>query len=253
MAYVSLTSAQCDANSPLDETLMQQIRTNEDDLDARLQSFGTPSDQNIHDEFAGSVVDTDIWTADVIGAGTVVQSPTTHLVTLTAGGAAVGNVANILAATKKIKIRMTQTQSVTLKCRFKITTISQSYFIGWQTDGNTGGAADDTVDAVGIDYAAASQSVFRNSKGAATTTSAALGNVAAWQVLQIDLDQTGSALTLNATLDSVAFSGMPITTTNIPDTVTLYPVASSGGDGGSLCVVVIDYYYVFYNSQPLSA
>lgn len=39
MSYISLNSNQVDKGSPVDETLMTQIKTNEDDLDSRLQSL----------------------------------------------------------------------------------------------------------------------------------------------------------------------------------------------------------------------
>ncbi len=37
MAFTALTSAQGDADSPLDETLFQAIRTNFDDHEARIR------------------------------------------------------------------------------------------------------------------------------------------------------------------------------------------------------------------------
>jgi len=39
VAFLSLTSSQVDANSTLDETLFQLIRTNFDDLNTRIVAF----------------------------------------------------------------------------------------------------------------------------------------------------------------------------------------------------------------------
>ena len=40
MAFTSLTAAQVDADSPINETLMDLIRTNLDDLDTRMSALG---------------------------------------------------------------------------------------------------------------------------------------------------------------------------------------------------------------------
>jgi hypothetical protein len=56
MAWTQITSAQCDANSPVNETLMQLIRTNFDHI------------------FDGTDIGTGLVTADSIAAGAVGQS-----------------------------------------------------------------------------------------------------------------------------------------------------------------------------------
>jgi hypothetical protein len=43
MSFLALTSAQCDANSPGDETLFQLIRTNFDDHETRIKTLEDPS------------------------------------------------------------------------------------------------------------------------------------------------------------------------------------------------------------------
>jgi hypothetical protein len=43
MAFTALTSGQCDANSPLDETLLQLVRTNFDDHESRIKSVEDPN------------------------------------------------------------------------------------------------------------------------------------------------------------------------------------------------------------------
>ena len=249
MAWTAISASQTDANSPVDQTLMDAIRTDLDDLNTRLTGLGSGMQDNIIDDFAGTALNTGNWTWDSSGAATDTLTAASHLITLNSVG--VGNYSNLLGGASRIQVRMTNTQSVTLKWRFKITGISSTSFIGWQDNSLSGANTNSAANAIGLRWAAASQSVFTTAKGGATTTSAATGNVANWQVAQIDLIQTGSALTLAFYMDGVQI-GSTITTTNIPDTTTLRPVIGALGDGGSASVIVIDYFYAIYNAQPLS-
>ena len=68
MAYTSLTSAQTDAKSPIDQQMMDLIRTNEDDLDSRVTTLEDDKDVSdyVDSRFDDGVVDP----ADpIIGSG----------------------------------------------------------------------------------------------------------------------------------------------------------------------------------------
>jgi len=59
MAYTSLTTAQTDAKSPIDEQMMNLIRTNEDDLDSRITTLEDEKDVSdyVDNRFDDGVVD----------------------------------------------------------------------------------------------------------------------------------------------------------------------------------------------------
>lgn len=260
MAFVALTSAQCDADSPLDETLFQQIRNNFDDLNSRLNAFGVTADQAIHDEFAGTGVNGEAsgapvtvnrnWTWTLGGAGIAPAITTTdHYMVLDAGGATLGtDFVRLVGGPAKMQLRMTNTQSVSLRWRWKRSTATARFLVGLQDTGfGVGGW--DTSDFIGIVSGGAATKInFLCFKGGAGTTSSDVGNDANWQIAQIDVIQTGSALSVANYLDGSQV-GSTITS-NIPDTVNLTPFMLVMGDGAARGVYRFDYFHAYWNAEP---
>jgi hypothetical protein len=246
----AISASQTDSGSPVDQTLMDAIRLDLGDLDTRISVAEAPSDQDIRDEFAAGSVSTVNWATTLSGAGIAPAITTSdHYVTLDAGGTGAGDYVRMEGAAAKMRVKMASTQSIRLKFRYKRITATARFLVGLQDTGfGTGGW--DTSDFIGIiSGGAASKFQFINAKAGATTTSSDVGNDANWQLVQIDVVQTGSALSVTNYLDGSLIS---TSTTNIPDTVTLEPFIFVSGDTGSRGVYRFDKFKAYWLAEPLA-
>lgn len=221
-----------------------------------FDTVGVPSDQAIHDDFAGTAVSIDAagdvggnWVNLLSGAAALPAITTTdHYVTMDAGGGGLGDTNILHGGRTKIRARLSVAQSLRMIFRWKMVTASARFLIGWQ---DVGGLAWDTSDFIGIKIGtAATKTAFICMKGGAGTTSADVGVDTAWQVAQIDILQTGSALTVDFSLDGSAV-GTTITT-NIPNTVDLVPFMLASGDGAARGAYKVDRFDCFYRALPLA-
>jgi hypothetical protein len=250
--YVDITDARIAANKPGTTGLMTDFRNNDRHFNELFGTIGIFSDQAIYDDFAAEAIDGDIWISDSGGAtGTAPSiSATDHYCELSASGAS--GFSNILAATKKMRVRLSNTQSVVMAFRAKTTDDSPNIAFGLQDASFTGTTAQtDTTDFIGVIRGSAGKWKAKVNKGGAGTTSADLGNVGNWTAFLFNIVQTGSALTVDAYIDGGQISGFPVSS-NVPDTITLRPCFSVVQGGADLGIWRIDYATFFWSERPLA-
>lgn len=260
MAFLALTSGQCDANSPVDETLMQLIRTDLDDHESRIGANESISDGAIRDDFIGTAIDTDTWDTAGVTAPAQDGQPD-HWMHLQNGA---GNSAIIAATTKRMRCDLDRNHAVTLEARLKTTPsgTDANMFFGFQESGLTlaDASVTDTSDMIGfVRGTNANTWKFRTAKASTNSEVDNLGSTFGWQVIRITIASlsSGADITIHVYIgDTVAslseISGSPfIDETKIP-LVELRPFFGSQGGGGTRHTY-IDYILAYWSARPLSA
>lgn len=249
--YVDIVDGRIDANSPGETGLMTDIRNDLRHFNEMFGTLGIFSQQAIYEDFAAEAIDSDVWTSENAGTGVAPAiSAVGHYAQLQVTTA--GDYSNLLAATKKMRVRLTDEQSVTFAFRAKTTDDGSNLAFGLQDIAMTGAnGAGDTTDFIGVIRGSAGKWKAKVNKAGAGTTSGDLGNSANWTAFLFNVVKTSGALTVDAYIDGGQISGFPVST-NIPDTQTLRPVfcISGNGDQG---IWRIDYGTFFWNERPLSA
>ena len=264
MAFLALTSAQCDANSPLDETLMQLIRTNFDDHESRISAALAVGEAAIIDDFIGETGASGVsaaWTLGSAGAGNAPVIASQHQLQCPITTAGAGNFSVAVAAASRIRIQIAQEYVAVLQFRaYRAGANNDSYFMGWQDAaiGAVVGAVTDTSDMMGFYRDTGTGNwTFQCANGGVATTSTGIGTGTSWGVFRISV--TCSATAGNRKIDVehgtteanlAAISGSPFTT-NLT-TQILRPVfgtaySAAGGD------VRVDYALAYTTGRPLAA
>ena len=264
MAWTAISSTQTDSGSPVDQTLMDAIRTNLDDLDTRVDAIAAVSDHDIRDDFvafigydtaAGIPPDTLLYTWEYgingIGSSVGLIAAPDHALALVhiTGGA---NYAAIRSAPGKMLFDLSRTFSVTMEWRYKkisASEVAETWTMGFQDDAlgiNSAGDVTDQSDFIGFRQGAIDTFDAITASGGATTVAGNdVGTATNWTVLKIII--TGST--------SVEFfvdgSSVGTSSTNITGQA-LRPFF--GFTGGTVTHTHhIDYAQVYFGARPLSA
>lgn len=254
MAYVTIASSRYDAGSPGETGLLADIIGNIEFLKGIVDTVGVTSLQAIYDDFAAEAIDSDVWTSDTGGAGpgAIAISATDHYAQFTHPGG-VGDYANLLAVTKKMRVRLSNQQSLVIAFRAKRTDDGYALAYGLQDIAHTTTfATSDTTDFIGIinDGSASTWQAKVNKAGAGTTTSG-FGNIANWTAFLFTVIKGPSSLVVDAYADGSQISGFPVSS-NVPDTVTLRPCLAHNRSGTASADNRVDYFTAFWTARPLA-
>jgi hypothetical protein len=249
MAWTAITASQTDANSPVDQTLMDAIRTDLDDLNTRVTSLGLGAAQNIFDEGAATIgttgIDANLWTAT--GTVAILAEHTIRL-----GNAAGAH--SIRAAPAKIRIKFSEEYVAVYEARAKRGGGSNAdHLWGWQ---------DDAVAAANLAITMQNMAVFRIdnadaawrftvASGGVTTEVTGLGNVANWTTLKIVVTCSATAgnRKVQAYLDGSEISGSPFTTNLTASVLVPIQACNNTGDNPD---DRSDYIYAYFQNRPVA-
>lgn len=224
MAFNPLTSAQCDADSPIDETLTQLIRTNLDDLDARVNATEEATSDYIDTHFMCTALDTNIWTSN----GTItLLIGVNGLHTAQIDGA---SPAVLAATTNKAHFRLNKDMALFMEW-YGIENVPSnapsSVFYGFQdaslaVTGTT--CISDVSDCIGfIKGTTAGQFKFRMAKGGTSNEVDDFTARSTAHTLRLELSRVSGVFSVGALLNGSHITGSPFST-NVPDTVVLRPL-----------------------------
>jgi hypothetical protein len=252
MAYTVITSAQCDADSPTDETLMQAIRTNFEDHEARILTNESLSDNAILSDFANSETYSTVSVPWALNAtGTVTLNTETHCVDLIPGS---GAYANLLGAPERMRVRFNTALTVVMEIRFRYLTAADCPMaLGLQDVGQANAnATTDVSDFIGIVIGSATKTIrFRTALGGSAAETADLGDTTNWQKVKITVTSSagGTTRTVAGELD-----GSPVTwsyaTSNVPNGLLMRPCLATNNASGKS--VRIDDARFYFGARPLS-
>lgn len=250
MAFVALSSTDCDAGSPLTETLMQLIRTNFDDHESRIGSNEALAYEDILCNFEAAGVDAAVLDAPVSGAGTVGLTAGNGYVTLDSGAAAGG--AALAAATAKMRVSLTKPHVITLKWRVKMTSAGVANFVmGLQDASLTSTIHSDVSDAILVTSDGAGAYNYYSAKASVSETSSTFGTSTNTTEIKMIINCVSAA---NITVDVYENNVLRYTATDeskMPTTTVLRPVIGVG-NAGSQPIVRIDSFRAYWNAEPLS-
>src|SRR5882672_10302096 len=116
MAYTVIAAGQTDADSPIDQNLMDALRLNGDDHESRIGVNEGVSDNAIRDDFTGTAVDTDNWDVATNRIAAQDQQPD-HVCHLVADAGA--NYAVISASTKRMRFDLDRDHTIIFEARIK--------------------------------------------------------------------------------------------------------------------------------------
>ena len=253
MAYTLIASSQTDADSPLDETLFEAIRTNFIDHESRIGTNESVSEDAIMSDFANieTYVAASIpWNLNVSGAGTINLGTDGHYVELdpSTGSAA------LLAAADRMRVRFNTAQTVIIELRFKNNTAADcAMALGLQDANFTGATATtDVSDFIGIVIGSGTKTIrFRTALGGSAAETADLGNTDNWQTAKITVTSSTSGTTRTVTGE---LDGSPVTwsaaTSNIPNGLSLRPCLATNNRAGKK--VWVDSARFYFGGRPLS-
>ena len=242
MAYTALTAAQTDADSPVDQTFTDLLRTNFDDHEARIAAITLATQNQIVEHFFISALDTSTWITAGSAPSFGVPIDGSHQILVNASAAGFGI---LTSAVGKGRFRLNNNQALYIECRAKTEELSNAanaILIGFQdaTLADVVATVSDQTDMVGfVKGTTAGQWKFRTAKAASASEDDDVASRAAWHIFRLELAKTGGGLTLAASVDGVAVSGSPFST-NIPDTVYLRPFFGIGA-GVDGVLIYIDY------------
>lgn len=255
MAFLALTSAQCDADSPVDETLMQLIRTNLDDHEARIGTNEAQSNDAILTDFAAVDRDGDDWidydNGVGYGVGAIITEPD-HLFVIHCDNSA--EYFFLAGSLKRMRVQLDTAHTVVIESRIKHQTAPDlELFLGLQDAGLTGDQYADLSDCIGFVKGGATTTVkVRMAKAGSATESGNVGDTTNWTKLKLVITKvSGGALTVAAELNDSAISGSPWNT-NIPDTTVLRPVMGVSAFDNSNRRMWFDYFRAYWQARPLS-
>lgn len=270
MAYTTIAASQTDADSPIDQVLMDAIRTDLDDLNSRLQIIEAKSDSAIYDDFTETTIlgtvasaagtDAQPYTWDVFasGAGTspAISANPDHWLRLQVNGGS-----SILTASAfRMRFDLDRDHTIVMETRLKCTSGTDAdMFFGFQDDALPASLANNTdlSDAIAFVRGTNSNTLkFFTARASSTDSSDNLGDTSAWITLKIAVTYAGStkevrAYTGTTQANYVEVAGSPFTTTTKHPNVRLKPWFGISGGGGSR-TADLDYILAYWNARPLS-
>lgn len=266
MAFLALTSGQCDADSPLDEPLFQLIRTNFDDHEARLLPNEARNQQAIFDDFTSDTLDAAAGVVPVLSAWVWEQDdPTTpstaldgtpdHWCHFTNGAA---DHAAIAASAYRMRLDLDRDHTVVMECRHKSAQSDNTavWFMGFQdaslaVTGAT--CVTDQTDVIGFAQGSTAQTykALAAKGGVSATVQDNIGNAANWSKLRLELTFASATRQIRYFVDGTETSGSPFTTAA---NITLLKIRPLFGfqNGGGARNNYLDYVIAYWVNRPLS-
>jgi len=253
-----------DADSPLDQTLMDRIRTNDQDHEDRINAFLVVNESAVNEDFTTSVVNPKFEHAaqGINGVGTFVAD--THSITLGSTSSDIGGgTVHLLPTT--FSVRMNVDQKIVFEAHIKYFTngidVSEHKFVmGFQDVAmtyNTAAAVTDVTDYVGWVAGGTDDTTLFYAEDAASggQSGSDFGDVTAWQVFRVEVDATsaGTVWSARGYLDSVLKTTH---TTEIPDAVHIRPIIGHvefTGTSITSPALSIDYFKVWHSERPVMA
>jgi len=243
VAFLSLTSSQVDANSTLDETLFQLIRTNFDDLNTRVTSNETFAEEDIRTHFATNGLDASTW--DVSASGATIPDTSNHYVELTNGW--------IAAASRKMRLRLNKPHSVVLEARIRISAGDESRpMIGFQDATLTTTLGTDLSDLMVIktDETTTQKWRYYSAKAGVSETGTDFGNITTTTVLKMEIACVSDTdITVNVYENGVLRS-THTDESKMPTTSVLRPFIVSQTTTETP-TIRCDYFRAYWTSEPL--
>jgi hypothetical protein len=254
MAFTNLTAAQTDADSPLDQTLMDLIRTNFTDLDTRVSAIEAFSDQDIRDDFFGGATTIDTTTWDSGGIGTF-QRVAEHQCFINPGGAGYRAIG---ATTERIRVNLTEEYVVIMEFRiYNSLNDVGATTVGLMDVANTtagAGVVTDTAFFIGVvANAGGGDWTIRVDDNTGPTDRGGQGTWNVWTTFKFTVTCSAVAGNRKVEVDTDGVSSGAAITTDIPSTVDLYPVAGVNDPGAAGAQLRIDYYHCYFSGRPLAA
>ena len=260
MAFLALTAGQTDADSPLDQTLFDLIRTNFDDHESRIGGNESLSDGAIRDDFVGTAIDTDTWDNTTDGTGSVAQDGQPDHFLHLAFGAGATSFAALHATTKRARLDLDRDHDFLMQARIKLNVNTDASLIfGLRSSAvtvtlaNMSGAG--TNDMIGFVRGTNANTLkFRTAKGGVAAETDNLGTTSGWTKLHMGIVSTGSGATIAVTVmvNDVEISGSPfVDETKIP-IVELYPFFGIGFGATATQRADVDYCLAYWRARPLS-
>lgn len=261
MAFTSLTAAQTLAGAAWTQTTADLIRTNEDDLDARLQAaelFTITSDQDIRDDFikSGSAIDTNLWTS-VIGASDTTTIVSEHQLKCLTSGVTTSDYAGVEAHTNKMRIDKSMDLIAFCEARVKVVGgLAPDYLFGFQDVSLTGASTlYSTITNCIVFRRHTDDNWNQHSQlGGASYIIGSTASVSSWQTLRMEITCSATPGLREVNWFVNGTPNGPATTDVFMPTATLVPVAGTRADGTSTARDVRFNYLRFgFKSIPASA
>lgn len=264
MAFLALTSGQCDADSPLDEPLFQLIRTNFDDHEARLLPNEARNNEAIFDDFTADTLSMDpggppviapwVWEQNLTVPALLDGSPDHWL--HFANGA--GSYTVIAASAYRMRIDLDRDHTVVMECRHKSAQSDNTavWFMGFQdaslaVTGAT--CVTDQTDVIGFAQGSTAQTykALAAKGGVSSTLQDNIGNAAVWSKLRLELTFAGATRQIRYFVDGTETSNSPFTTAA---NITLLKIRPLFGfqNGGGARNNYLDYVIAYWVNRPLS-
>lgn len=239
-----------DADSPLDQTLMDRVRTNDQDHEDRINSLVSVSSQEIRDDFISgtTAVDSVLWDT---GGGTVPDIVTEHQMRCLRTGS--NSYSAVSATDERIHIDTSEVYVAVIEFRIKNPGgDADDIAVGFQDVAHVVASGtnviDDTTDFIGVVRGGASDWTIRVASGGTPTDRTGQGSQASWTKFKFSIT-CGASPSVSIDVDDVS-SGAAITT-NIPTTI-LRPVAGISRVGTDMDLRV-DYILAYFEGRPLAA
>ncbi len=257
MAWTAITSAQTDADTPIDQTLMDLIRTNDADNNSRINALTATSNLDIRDDFLGNTATIDLNYWD-IGSGSAPDDPkivSEHQAELSPAGGA-PNFSAMAADDAKIDILMTEGEYVCIvEFRVKnVGTDADHLHVGMKDIAMSEATLADTADSsdfVGIVNGGGADWIIRVSNTASGGNDReGQGTQASWTKFKFTITCSTTGANQKVEIDVNDASSGAAMTTNIPAT-RLRPWISAQGVTGTRDLRV-DYFLCHFEGRPLS-
>jgi hypothetical protein len=270
MAQIPIAASQTDADSPIDQTLMDAIRNNLDDHEGRISAAFAFGQSAIVDDFMGAPGTTGLtsalWSVSFNGAGNdpdVLNDATDmHHMRLHLATTGAGTYSLSVGAPSKMQILFSEEYVAVMQMRVKrgVGINDDSYFFGWNDAGlaATATSITDVSDMIGFYRDAATGNwTFSNSNGGAANTSTNIGTGTSWGVFRITVTCSATAGSRKIDVEHgateaalAAISGSPFTTN-----LTTQRLRAAFGVAylGNAANLRVDYVRAYTSGIPLAA
>jgi len=265
MSYIAITASQTDANSPVDQNLMDTIRLDLADHESRLLAAFTFGNNSILDDFvtqqSASGVAASVWET----GGTAPDVVSQHQARVKGVGG--GSFSIMAASPSKLQINIAEEYIAVMEMRvYKAAGTNDDFFFGFQDSALSSAAAatvGDKTDMIGFYRdAAAADWFFRTANtagGGGSTTSGAIGVSTSWGIYRLTVTCSATAgnrqviVEYGTSLAGMAqVSGSPFTT-NLPTGVNLRPFFGVAPSVATTLDLRVDYCLAYLTGRPLAA
>lgn len=265
MAWTPITSTQTQAGKIVNQTLMDSIRTDLDDLNTRLNGIGVVSESNIYDDFDSTLFNTRVLSAGVgpedpytwllqgTGAPTLSANPDHYAILAQAGGAA--DYSALIGSDYKMAFDLSRDHTVVFETRHKSaqSDITEFWTFGFQDQALIGSVnlVKDRSDFIGFIQGTGVANSYRaqtdNGGAGPTIVIDDHGSAATWNILRIEITFAGATQQVEFFVNGTSVG---TSTTNIT-AVRLRPMVGNA-DGAAARTQHFDYINAYYAARPLS-